>query len=138
MKKGVGQFIVFILIFCFFAIPLPYYPTNSLIHQFTNSLIYAEVNLLEPLRPGIEGQIPEKTTAIILEGLGFNLADNYWELPFLLAFRPTTDYEFGARVSIRAIKPVNKWTNGITDTLIAGKYIFFRESIAYPTIFAEA
>lgn len=138
MKK-----IIFILLFCYLTIPIAHSPTNSPIHQFAIPLLYAEVNLLEPLRPGIEGKIeaitsPEKPLVVILEGIGFALGENYWELPFLLAFRPTTDYEFGTRTSIRANKQAGKWKNNIADTLIAGKYLFFRESIAYPTIFAEA
>lgn len=123
------------IIFCYSTILLFYY--------FTISPIYAEVNLLEPLRPGIESKIetitsPEKKYLVILEGGGFALAENYWELPFLLAFRPTTDYEFGTRVSIRANKRSGKWMNNIADILIVGKYIFFHESIAFPTILAEA
>jgi len=128
--KRVKRLIVFIPFFSFLITQLPNHP----ITQF----LYAEVTLLEPLRPGIEGKIPEKTSAIVLEGVGFALGEDYWELPFLLAFRPTADYEFGARVSIRANKQTGKWMNSITDTLITGKYLFFQESIAYPTIFAEA
>lgn len=125
MKK-----IVFISLFHFFTLPL--------CHFTTFSPLFAEVNLLEPLRPGIESKIPEKTNAVILEGIGFELAERHWELPFLLTFCPSMNYELGAKVAIIGHKQTNYWTNGVGDILIAGKYLFFRESVAYPAIFAEA
>jgi len=109
----------------------------SLICLFTVPLLYAQVNLLEPLRVGVESKIPEKTSAIILEGMGFSLAEKCWEVPFLLAFRPMSDCEFGTKLSIVAKKSSNQWFNGIADTLLAGKYLFFRESVAYPAVFGE-
>ncbi|GEM_PF-2433213 len=133
MKK-----IVFILFFCYFTISLFHHSTNSLIHQFTIPLLFAEVNLLEPLRAGVESKIPEKTNTVILEGGGFELAERHWELPFFLTFCPSADYELGAKVAIIGHKQASYWTNGIGDILIAGKYLFFRESLAYPGIFAEA